>query len=74
MDDLTLQFLRGGEFFSNDLFDHSGGHGEPKTILQRAHERVEEILKTHWPEPLDPDIRKRIEDYVKSVEKREAKR
>jgi trimethylamine--corrinoid protein Co-methyltransferase len=45
-----------------------------KDAVQRAHERVEEILKTHWPEPLDPDIRKRIEEYVKSVEKREAKK
>jgi trimethylamine--corrinoid protein Co-methyltransferase len=45
-----------------------------KDAVQRAHERVEEILRTYWPEPLDPDIRRRITDYVKQVEKREAKR
>jgi len=43
-----------------------------KDALQRATERVEEILREHWPEPLDPDIRKRIEEYVRMVEKREA--
>ena len=45
-----------------------------KDALRRAHERVEEILRTHWPEPLPTDIRKRIEEYVKAVEKREAKK
>jgi trimethylamine--corrinoid protein Co-methyltransferase len=48
-------------------------HGR-KDAVQRAHERVEEILRTHWPEPLDPDIRKRVEEYVKQVEKREDNR
>jgi trimethylamine--corrinoid protein Co-methyltransferase len=43
-----------------------------KDAVQRARERVQEILGDHWPEPLDPGIRKRIEDYVRMVEKREA--
>ena len=43
-----------------------------KDAVQRAQERVQEILKDYWPEPLDPDIRRRIEDYVRGVEKREA--
>jgi trimethylamine--corrinoid protein Co-methyltransferase len=47
-------------------------HGR-KDSFQRAEERVKEILKTHWPEPLDPDIRKRIIQYVNEVEKRETK-
>ncbi len=44
-----------------------------KDAVQRAQERVQEILRDYWPEPLDKDIRKRIEDHVKTVEKREAK-
>jgi trimethylamine--corrinoid protein Co-methyltransferase len=47
-------------------------HGR-KDSFQRSEERVKEILKTHWPEPLDPDIRKRIIQYVNEVEKRETK-
>jgi len=45
-----------------------------KDAVQRAQERVQDILSDHWPEPLDPDIRKRIEDHVRAVEKREARR
>jgi trimethylamine--corrinoid protein Co-methyltransferase len=45
-----------------------------KDATQRAHERVEEILRDYWPEPLEPDIRKRLEEYVQMVEKRETKK
>jgi trimethylamine--corrinoid protein Co-methyltransferase len=45
-----------------------------KDAVQRAKEQVQEILRDHWPQPLDKDIRKRIEDYVKVIEKRESKK
>jgi trimethylamine--corrinoid protein Co-methyltransferase len=45
-----------------------------KDAVKRAQERVEEILRDYWPEPLDADIRKRIENHVKLVTKRESKR
>ncbi len=45
-----------------------------KDAVQRAQERVQEILRDYWPEPLDPDIKKRMEEYVRMVEKREAHR
>jgi len=45
-----------------------------KDAIKRAEEKIKKILTDYWPEPLDPDIRKRIEDYIRSVEKREAKR
>jgi trimethylamine:corrinoid methyltransferase-like protein len=35
---------------------------------------VQEILRDYWPEPLDPDIQKRIDDHVHMVEKREARK
>jgi trimethylamine--corrinoid protein Co-methyltransferase len=40
-----------------------------KDAVQRAKERVQEILKDHWPEPLDPDIRKRITDHIDKLKK-----
>ena len=45
-----------------------------KDAVQRAQERVQEILRDYWPEPLDPDIQKRIQDHVRMVEKREARK
>jgi len=35
-----------------------------KTLRQRARERVEEILAEHQPEPLPPDIQRRIDEVV----------
>jgi trimethylamine--corrinoid protein Co-methyltransferase len=43
-----------------------------KDARQRANEKAREILKEHWPEPLDPDIKKRLIEYVKKIEKEEA--
>ena len=43
-DDLTLALLRSDEFFRHDLFDFSGGYHESKSLLERAHERVEELV------------------------------
>jgi trimethylamine---corrinoid protein Co-methyltransferase len=41
-DELTLQLMRGEEFFAGELFDLSGStEGTP--LLQRAHERVEKL-------------------------------
>ena len=43
-DDLTLEMLRGDEFFQNPLFGYS--ESEPETrrsMLERAHERVETV-------------------------------
>ena len=45
-----------------------------KDAAQRARERVEEILRDYWPEPLDPGIKKRLVEYVRKVEKEEAHR
>lgn len=47
MDDLTLRFLRGDEFFEHALFDYAVGARPSRSMLQRAHERVEEMLAEH---------------------------
>jgi trimethylamine--corrinoid protein Co-methyltransferase len=42
-----------------------------KDSRQRANEVARRILKEHWPEPLDPDLKKRLMEYVEKVEKEE---
>jgi trimethylamine--corrinoid protein Co-methyltransferase len=73
----TRKWFRKEQYFPS-LFDRRKyedwvRHGR-KDAVQRAGERVKEILKDYWPEPLDPDIRKRMEDYIKKVEKKETKK
>jgi len=45
-----------------------------KSVRERANERAREILRDHWPEPLDRDIKARIAEAVHEIEKREAHR
>ena len=46
-DDLTLDLMRTDEFFRDDVFDLSGGHGPGKSLLERAHERVEQLVSQY---------------------------
>lgn len=43
-DDLTVELMRSDEFFQDDVFDLSGGHGDGRGMLERAHERVEQLV------------------------------
>jgi trimethylamine--corrinoid protein Co-methyltransferase len=45
-----------------------------KDVRERANERAKEILRDHWPEPLDKDIKKKIKEFIHEIEKREAHR
>ena len=36
--------MRSDEFFRDDVFDLSGGQGNGKPLLERAHERVEQMV------------------------------
>ena len=40
-----------------------------KSMVKRARERAEEILKDHWPPPLDKDVQKEISEIIKRAEK-----
>jgi len=42
-----------------------------KDIRERAREEVRKILREHQPPPLDKDLDKRLEEYVKNVNRRE---
>jgi trimethylamine---corrinoid protein Co-methyltransferase len=48
-DDLTVQLLRSDEFFQDDVFDLGGDQGDGRGILERAHERVEQMLSGYTP-------------------------
>ncbi|OIO98209.1 MAG: hypothetical protein AUK03_01570 [Anaerolineae bacterium CG2_30_64_16] len=63
MDDLTLRFLRSDEFFSHELFDHSGG-SEPNapSLLARAHQRAEQIA-ARTRSPHSEAVQERIRRY-----------
>jgi len=43
-EELTLKHLRSGEFFASDLFDFSGYVEAGPSLLERAHERAEELV------------------------------
>ena len=61
-DDLTLQFMGGGEFFANDLFDLSPCGEESKGMLERAHDKVEELV-AGFESPLPGDIQEDLRRY-----------
>jgi trimethylamine--corrinoid protein Co-methyltransferase len=62
----TRKWFRKEQYFPS-LFDRRkyedwkrrGG----KDAVVRAQERVEEILRDYWPEPLDAEIKRRIDDH-----------
>ncbi len=60
-DDLTLEYMRGGEFFNHDLFDFSG-HPDGKSLLQRAHEKVEALV-ADFQSPVPGKIQENLKRY-----------
>lgn len=45
-------------------------HGS-RDLREVAREKAKEILRMHQPEPLDPDVEKRLKNFIKEVERRE---
>ena len=62
MDDLTLRFLRSDEFFEHALFDYAVGTEASRSMLQRAHERVEDLLAEH-DSPLPGTVQEQLRRY-----------
>lgn len=70
-DNLTLELLRAGEFFSNDLFDYSGEYGAHSSLLERAHEKVEEMVadfESPVPDNIQEELRRYFHDKYKKME------
>jgi trimethylamine--corrinoid protein Co-methyltransferase len=65
----TLKHFR--EDWYPELFDrdnHDGWlGGGAKTLRQKARERVDAILAEHEPEPLPPDVQKRVDEIVEGA-------
>ena len=61
-DDLTMDLLHGDEFFRDEVFDFSGGHGESRSLLERAHGRVEELV-AGYASPVPDDIQEGLRRY-----------
>jgi trimethylamine--corrinoid protein Co-methyltransferase len=64
----TVDALRGGEWYISDFgvhdtFEDWEAAGRP-TLLEEARERVDHILATHEPLPLDEDVERELERIV----------
>jgi trimethylamine:corrinoid methyltransferase-like protein len=71
-DDLTLRFLRGGEFFHNEVFDSTAESGDGKAMLERAHDKVEELVAGYRcpvPERVREDIQRYFGNLYAKLEK-----
>ena len=69
-DDLTIDLLRTGEFFQDDVFDFAGGYQEGKSMLERAHERVEELVAGYVspvPDQMQEDLIRYFHDLYVSM-------
>ena len=69
-DELTLALLRGEEFFRNDVFDFAGGYQESKSMLERAHERVAELVSGYnspVPDAVQEGLRRYFHDLYAST-------
>jgi len=63
-DDMTLENLRTGEFFSSELFDYGEEPGRGIPLLERAHQEAEELV-AGFRAPLDEDIREDLERFFR---------
>lgn len=60
----TLRYLRSGEHWLHGTFNRRGAGEGAKSMLQAAHEKVEQILAGPWESPVPDAIVKKIDDYV----------
>ncbi|MBU1158891.1 MAG: trimethylamine methyltransferase family protein [Candidatus Thermoplasmatota archaeon] len=64
----TIKNMRKELFLPNaeksSIFESYRLNKDQKDILSKARERVEEILAIHKPEPIEPDISKRVKEIV----------
>ena len=62
MDDLTMRFMRGGEFFSNDIFDYTGSCESGSPMLKRAHDKVEDMV-AEFESPVPHQVREGLRRF-----------
>lgn len=72
-DELTVQLMRTDEFFRDDVFDLGGGHGDSRSMLERAHARVEELVAGHTsrvPQDIQERLRRHFHDLYRKTSAR----
>jgi len=68
-DELTVGLMRSDEFFQDDMFDLSGGHGDGRPMLERAHERVEQLVAGYQPR-VPGDIQEGLRRHFRELYRR----
>ena len=63
-DELTLEQLRGDEFFDHEIFDHSGDSMQSPSMLERAHEKAV-ALTDGYRSPVPEDIQERLRRFFR---------
>jgi trimethylamine---corrinoid protein Co-methyltransferase len=69
-DDLTVALMRSDEFFRDDVFDLSGGHGDGRPMLERAHDRVEQLAagcQSRVPHDIQEGLRRYFHDLYRRM-------
>jgi len=61
-DDLTLELLRSDEFFQHDVFDLGGGYAPGQSLLERAHDKVEQLV-ADFESPVPGDVQENLRRY-----------
>ncbi|MEA1951930.1 MAG: trimethylamine methyltransferase family protein, partial [Planctomycetota bacterium] len=61
-DELTLRYMHGGEFFDNDIFDNAACGEAGRSMLERAHDRVEELVDG-YESPVPEGVREGLQRY-----------
>lgn len=62
VDDMTIEFLHGGEFISHDLLDFAGGHNTRYSMLDRAHDKLEEMV-AGFTSPVQSDVQEELRSF-----------
>ena len=66
MDDLTLEHMRSGEFFTDATMNMAGEFKEEPTMLERAQTTIQKI-KGAYVSPVPADAQERIKAYFENT-------
>jgi trimethylamine--corrinoid protein Co-methyltransferase len=69
-DELTFQYLRTGEFFEQEIFDHTGVYGPYPSLLERAHAKVEQMVsgfESPLPGQVQEDLKRHFHDLYEKL-------
>ena len=69
-DDVTLEHLRGDEFFRHEIFDHTGDSAQSRSMLERAHDKVQTLVDgfhSPVPEDIQEDLRRFFHEETNAI-------